>query len=207
MEKACNLYCQYGIRSVTMDDVSRELGISKKTLYNFFTNKKDLIDQSLQWRMDNPMFSFNAEKLKGLNAIDKYLAFDLFVSDIIKQTHKSLDFDLEKYYPDLWNKFNGIRLKVFRKEIHSNLDQGITEGLFRDNFNKDFISRMLVQFYINFWREEFQHFTLQEMRSVELHRELTLYHLHGICSPKGIDYLNQKLKQSSTQEEYQTNPQ
>ena len=69
------MFFQYGFKSVTMDDIASKLGISKKTLYQFFSNKKELITQSFEWEMKNPKFSFKSDEIINLNALDQYFVF------------------------------------------------------------------------------------------------------------------------------------
>lgn len=195
LEKVSDLYWKYGIRSVTMDDVAQEMGVSKKTLYLHFRNKEELVEKTLKWRMEHPHFSFNVKADGEDNAIDRYQKFNEFLVDHLRNVNTSLEFDLCKYYPELFKELHHLRMERFRKGIQENLEQGVKEKLFRPDLNVEFISKMLVNFYFNFWKEEYYNFTKEEMRSLELHQELTTYHLHGICSEEGIKYLKRKSQQ------------
>ena len=195
LEYACEMFFDCGTRSISMDDIAKKLAISKKTLYQYYSNKQDLIDQALKWELAYPKFSFESPKFEGLNAIERYWEFYKFISEMIKKPHHSLEFDLKKYHPELWNNFKSGKMKLFREGLRFNIKQGIEEGLYRQELNIDIISNLLVRFYLNMWNEEYDVFSKEELMSEELNRELTIYHLHGICSIKGIEYLN-KLKQN-----------
>jgi len=190
LETASEMFFQCGIRSVSMDDISGKLTISKKTLYQYYSNKKELIEQVLKWELAHPKFSFESPKFEGLNAIERYWEFYQFISEMIKKPHHSLEFDLKKYHPELWNDFKNGKMKLFGEELILNIKQGIDEGLYRQELNIDIVSNLLVRFYLNMWNEEYDVFSKEELMSEELNRELTIYHLHGICSQKGIEYLN-----------------
>jgi len=192
LEKVADLYCKYGIKSVTMDDVAKQLGISKKTLYIHFRNKEDMIMKTLKWRMDNPLFTFRVNDNENDNAIDRYLKFHLFVTDHIKSVNTSLEYDLSKYYPEIYDYVQERRIKLFQEGIEKNLSQGVKEELFRPNLDLKIISKMLVHFYLNFWKDESHNFTTEEKFNMNIQKELTRYHLHGICSEKGNSYLKQK---------------
>jgi len=194
LEYACEMFFDCGTRSISMDDIAKKLAISKKTLYRYYTNKENLIDKALDWELAHPKFSFESPKFEGLNAIDRYWEFYRFVSEMIKKPHHSLDFDLKKYHPDLWSKFKNGKMKLFGEELKLNLKQGISEGLYRQELNIDIVSNILGRFYLNIWNEEYDVFSKEELMSDELNRELTIYHLHGICSTMGIEYLNKVSK-------------
>lgn len=189
LESACEMFFQCGTRSVSMDDISKKLAISKKTLYQYYSNKQDLISQVLNWELAHPKFSFESPKFEGLNAIERYWKFYRFISEMIKKPHHSLEFDLKKYHPELWNKFKSGKMKLFSEELKLNIKQGVSEGLYRQELNVGIITNLLVRFYLNMWNEEYDVFSEAELMSEELNRELTIYHLHGICSVKGIEYL------------------
>lgn len=188
------LFFQYGIKSVTMDDIASKMGISKKTLYQFFSNKNELINQVCEWEINNSKFSFKSDQIIKLNALDQYFEFFKFVNEILPQKCDSLNYDLKKYYPEIWRKFKNAKIKEFHMEILYNLQKGIDEGLYRPELNIDFISKNLVSFYLNLSITEYQVFSSDEVFNKDMHRELTLYHLHGICTNKGIEYFKNKFK-------------
>ncbi len=194
LESAHNLFFQCGIRSVSMDDISKNLSISKKTLYQYFKTKTDLIEQVLTWNLKNPKFNFQAEKLKDLNAIECYWEFHQFILEILKNPHHSFDYDLKKYHPELALAFKTEKMEMFKADLMINLNQGIAEGFYRDDFNIDIISNLLVRFYLNHWTQEVESYCLGDEFTGSFHRELTLYHLHGICSVKGIEYLKNNIQ-------------
>lgn len=188
------LFFQYGIKSVTMDDIASKMGISKKTLYQFFSNKNELINQVCEWTINNPKFSFKSDQIIKLNALDQYFEFFNFVNEILPQKCDSLNYDLKKYYPKIWRKFKNAKIKEFHTEILYNLQKGIDEGLYRPELKIDFISKNMVSFYLNLSITEYQVFSSDEVFNKNMHRELTLYHLHGICTNKGIEYFKNKFK-------------
>ena len=113
LEKVSSLYNRYGIRSITMDDVSRELGISKKTLYKFVSDKSDLVEKvmlfELSYKRPNP------GDLKKRNAIEDLFWVNKMINQTIKDTNPSKEFDLQKYYP------------AINKNIHETKKQKIME--------------------------------------------------------------------------------
>lgn len=188
------LFFQYGIKSVTMDDIANKMGISKKTLYQYFANKTELVSQACEWELNNPKFTFNVNELKDLNALDQYFKFFNFVNERIQQSCDSLDYDLKKYYPKIWSKFKNTRITAFQNQLVINLKQGVKEGFYRPELNINFISKNLVSFYLNLNSIEYQVFSPDEVFNKDMHCELTHYHLYGVCTEKGIEYFKNKFK-------------
>ncbi|MBN2597296.1 TetR/AcrR family transcriptional regulator [Labilibaculum sp.] len=188
------LFFQYGIKSISMDDIASKMGMSKKTLYNYFTNKNELINETCEWDINNPQFSFKSDQIINLNALDQYFEFFSFINEKILKKCDSLDYDLKKYYPEIWNNFKDEKIKLFQRELLYNLQKGINEGLYRPELNIQFVSKNLVSFYLNLNTTEYQVFSSEEVFNKDMHRELTLYHLYGICTNKGIEYFKNKFK-------------
>jgi len=188
-QASCEAFSKYGIKRVTMDDIAKSMGMSKKTLYNFFSGKTELIEETLEHFIKNPHFSFDSKKLENLNAIERYIKFYLFIEERIKDYHFCFEYDLKKYYPKMWEPFMEKRQAIFVKELEGNIKQGVSEGLFRDDINIDFIVQLLKMFFFHIWQKEFQDLGKLSFTNEDINRELTFYHLRGICSNKGLEYL------------------
>ncbi len=188
------MFFQYGIKSVTMDDIANKMGMSKKTLYQYFANKKELVSQACEWELKNPGFAFDVDELKDMNALDQYFEFFNFVNEKIQQNCASLDYDLKKYYPEIWSNFKSTRIIAFQNQLALNLKQGVEEGFYRPELNINFISKNLVSFYLNLNSIEYEVFSPDEVFNKDMHRELTHYHLYGVCTEKGIEYFKNKFK-------------
>jgi transcriptional regulator with XRE-family HTH domain len=184
---------KYGIKSITMDDVARELGISKKTLYQFVSDKDDLVGKFV----DNEVALRQEEICKcfgiGFNAIEELFEISIFMNKLIRDQNPATDYDLKKYYPQHYQK----TLKARREGIYSyillNLKKGIKEGLYRKEMNKDVIAKLYL------WRSENTNlsdmFTVEEFGSIKLFVELLSYHVRGIATEKGIVALEKKVKE------------
>ncbi|RUT73149.1 TetR/AcrR family transcriptional regulator [Ancylomarina longa] len=188
------LFLQHGIRRVTMDDIAMKIGISKKTLYQYYSHKKDLVEEVLAWEIEHPLFSFQTKELEILNAIDQYLEFFQFIKQVIGKSNQCMEYDLKKYFPDIWEKFKEQKQKKFQQDIQYNIEKGIKEGFYRQEINVEIISKTLVLFYLNLPDSEYKIFSQDEMLGIQLHQEITSYHLHGICTNKGIAYLENNFK-------------
>ena len=187
------LYKKYGIKSITMDDVSRELGISKKTLYQYVQDKNELVAQVIDLGMEKQIVVFNELFCKGLNAIDELFEVNKMVAQMIKQHNASEDYDLKKYYPDQYQKMHKIRREEMYSHILANLKKGKEEGLYRVEMKEDIIAKVQLMRIENTFDNQI--FTDEELLSPQAFLETFIYHIRGIASEKGIKILEQKLKE------------
>lgn len=184
---------KYGIKSITMDDVARELGISKKTLYQYITDKNDLVGKFIE----NEIALRKEEICKcfriGYNAIEELFEISLFMNRILRNQNTATEHDLKKYYPIHFHKALTAKREGIYNYILVNLKKGVSEGLYRSEMNKDIIAKLYL------WKSENIHFdelfTLEEFTSRKLFLELLNYHIRGIATEKGIKILERKLKE------------
>jgi AcrR family transcriptional regulator len=187
LDKVSVLYRRYGIKSITMDDVSRELGISKKTLYQYVADKTDLVNKILELEMSSRSCEF--ENILGCdkNAIEELIDVHRFVYKKLKEINPSAEYDLRKYYPDLFHKFQEDRQQKMYANILSNLKKGKEQGLYRADLNEDIITKLIVM------RSELSGgidaYAIHEITSPEFFTEVMIYHIRGIANEKGIEVL------------------
>lgn len=193
LKKVSELYNKYGIKSITMDDVARELGISKKTLYQFVSDKDDLvgkyIDYEIGIKQEEICKCFKSE----LNAIEELFEISLFMNKMMRDQNPATEYDLKKYYPNHFQKIVKIRRERMYNYILLNLQKGKEEGLYREDMNEEVIARLYLSRSENIHFDEL--FTVEEFTSVKLFIELLTYHIRGIASDKGIIVLENKKKQ------------
>jgi AcrR family transcriptional regulator len=196
LSKVRELYMKYGIKSITMDDVAREMGISKKTLYQYVTDKDDLvgkfIDHEIELRKEDIFKCFRI----GSNAIEELFEISIFMNKRIRNQSTAAEYDLKKYYPNHYQKTIKARREGIYNYIMVNLEKGIKEGLYRKKLNKEVIAKLYL------WRSENinfdELFTIEEFTSVKLFVELLTYHVRGIATEKGITVLEKNIKELET---------
>jgi len=182
---ARNFFMQYGIKSVSMDDLSSKLGISKKTLYQVVDNKEDLVMKVIENHID--MQNQEMEKiLEGKhNAIQEMLMFARYIIDLLKNLRPGVTYDLQKYYPSAWKKIESLHKHTIDKIIATNIKKGVKEGVYRKNLNPDIISKLYVAQALQISDESL--FPLKKYKMESLIREFIAYHFYGIASPAGYD--------------------
>ena len=194
LEKVTAMYLRYGIKSVTMDDVARDLGISKKTLYLYFSDKNDLVKKVIDKEIERIHRGFNEIIRQNLNAIDEILEFNKMASRVIKTHSSTALYDLKKYYSDLHENIIRIWRENMYDMILKNLRKGKVQGLFRKDLNEEVIAKLHVsRLLVATDNDLFSH---EELVSHEVAREMYIYHIHGIANARGLEILEKSLKKN-----------
>jgi len=185
------LYNRYGIKSVTMDDVARELGISKKTLYETIEDKSELVKHVMEMVYRYHGVKLNEITTRGLNAIEELFEVNRYMTQMVKEHNPTLGYDMQKYYPELHKALMQEQRQRMHDAIRLNLTKGIEEGLYRKEMNVEIISKLhMTRMEYRYRQDSFQ---LNDIDSQEVMREIFIYHLHGIANENGIKILNEKL--------------
>ncbi len=196
VDEAVKVFWTYGIKSVTMDDMSARLGISKKTLYQHVKDKNDLVAKVLRHVRTQFKEAIDEELAKELNAIDELFAITNRVAGQLRGIHPSIHFDLEKYHPEAFHEM----LENKRSEIYgcmaANMQRGIREGVYRDDLDIPMIAMIYIARFDLVFDGEL--FPPEQFNMDDLHWELFRYHIHGIASAKGLKYLQKKVAKEMT---------
>lgn len=192
LEKVRLLYLKYGIKSITMDDVSRELGISKKTLYQYVCDKTDLVQKVLELEMNHRQCEYDSIYDEKKSAIEELIDVHRFVFKNLQKQNPSTEYDLKKYYPDLYKKFNEDRRKKVSETIKRNLIRGKEQGLYRADLNVDIITDItVVRSNISTGDDDFMKI---ELAAPEFFTEVMIYHIRGISNEKGLKVLAEQME-------------
>jgi len=193
VEKTCKLYTKFGIKSVSMDDIAKGCGISKKTLYENVNDKRELVQYVLESEFDKDGNVPHNVDFTNRNTIEVLFLVYKGSIEFFKDFNMSMEYDLQKYYPDLYAKTKERRRKRIYEKIMQNTSQGIEEGVFRNDFNADIISKLHVMKIEALMETDI--FDQDDYSIVEIFKELFTHHFLAIATPKGIDAFNHKLKE------------
>ena len=194
LRESSHLFIKYGLRSLSMEDLCREMGISKKTLYQYVENKTDLISKTLDFIIQDAVMALRDANDAGYNAIDQLLKVSRKVCSDMHHFNPSITFDMQKYYPEVYRKFNQTKKEFIFQKIVTNMQQGIEEGLYRDDLPVELVARLYVQKleYIN--DPEFlnsEDFSFSKMFQVMFDN-----HIRGISNLTGLEYYEKQLASS-----------
>lgn len=192
LEQVRRLYQSYGIKSVTMDDVANKLCISKKTLYEHFTDKEDLVRQVMLNEHTRWFEVLKDVETQNLNAIEELFEVYKILKRMFREYNPSMEYDLRKYYPDLSLKLRGVRRKMILESSYRNLTKGKKEGLYRKDLNSKILARLHLLKIENMIDSDM--FTIGELTSFKVFHEILVYHLNGIMSPKGRFFFEENFR-------------
>lgn len=182
---------RYGIRSVTMDEIARELGISKKTLYQAVDNKADLIEKIFRQHMQEEKEAMEEISVQAADAVDEMLRIGSFVIERVSEMTPSTIYDLQKYYQDLWQRMKQQMQTHVYGIIIDNLQRGIEQGLYRKEMVPEIVALLYVGKSLLVTDEETVEACSGNMEAV--HREMIRYHAFGITSARGRQLLEKHL--------------
>ena len=187
INKATELFLTLGFKSVTMDDIANELGISKKTIYVHFENKTKLVEATTL-----EMFDLISRGIDGICLLDKDPIEEIYdikklVLEHLKEEKSSPYHQLQKYYPKIFNSLRSKQYGLMEDCVAGNLNRGIALGLYRDNMQVEFISK--IYFTCIMALKDNQLFPLTNFSMASLMNHYLEYHVRGICTPKGLEVL------------------
>ncbi|WP_010135079.1 TetR/AcrR family transcriptional regulator [Ochrovirga pacifica] len=189
VQKATEMFLNYGFKSVTMDDISKALGISKKTLYTHFNNKTQLVKEATSCLHEHTECEISEIFKRDLNAIQELFEVKRFVLSIIKDDESSPHFQLQKFFPDIHEELKKKQLSAMINSILNNIDKGIKEGVYRTEIHKELIARIYFTTMSGIKDDEV--FPSKLFKKQELLEAVLDYHIRAIATPKGLTILNQ----------------
>jgi len=184
MDTANHFFSRFGIKAITMDFLAKELGISKKTIYDFFNDKDDLILQCVNLRLLTHKNQFKEIVDHSSNIIAAVYEISLKSQEIYRQTNPLFYRDLEKYYPSIYNQIADKNRFNNDATISAIIEKGIREDIFIKNINAAIVNI--------FWQELFSFINHQDefpersYRQNELIENILYPFIRGLCTPKGI---------------------
>ena len=180
---AHELVMQYSIRSVSMDDIAAKIGMSKKTLYQYYKDKDELIEAVVEGVLLHNKACCEADRKTAKNAIDEvFLSMDL-MAEMFRSMNSSVIYDLHKYHPKAFQKFLNHKNDFIYNIIKNNLEKGIKEELYRSDINVEILSRYRVEIMLIPFNPDFTRILKSTILEVE--QEIILHFLYGVVSLKG----------------------
>ncbi|MBK7124191.1 MAG: TetR/AcrR family transcriptional regulator [Chitinophagaceae bacterium] len=191
---AHDLVIQYSIRSVSMDDIAANLGMSKKTIYQYFKDKDELVEAVVDDVIDTNQCICNTDREKADNAVHEiFLVMDMMV-EMFKTMNPSILFDMQKYHQAAFMKFQKHRNEYLYNVCRQNLERGIREELFRPEINVEIMARYRVETMLTAFNPEFQRYLKKSL--LEIEEEIIIHYLFGLVTLKGyklvLKYMEQK---------------
>ncbi|MEH6537068.1 MAG: TetR/AcrR family transcriptional regulator [Psychroserpens sp.] len=195
IHKSAELFLNLGFKSVTMDDIANEMGISKKTIYVHFKNKTKLVEAVTFNLFDTICDGIDDIYDNTTNPIEELYAIKMFVMHHLKNEKSSPQYQLKKYYPQIYSVLKIKQFEKMHQSVKESLQQGVDTGVFRNSIDVDFISRMYFTGMTGIKDNMF--FPPERYQMDYLMESYLEYHLRAIVSEKGMTILNNFIKNQS----------
>jgi AcrR family transcriptional regulator len=193
--ESIELFMNYGIRSVTMDDIAKHLGMSKKTIYRHFKDKEEIILQSTQLYFENEIKLVRELENNTENAVEHLYKLTVCLRERLKNINGSVLFDLKKYYSTAWDMYKKHKHDVIFNSVYNNLKRGISEGFFRKDIQPEILAYLRIgEIELSFNKDFFPE---EKFSLSDIHEQLFDHYTHGILSEKGFKLL-ETYKQKTT---------
>jgi AcrR family transcriptional regulator len=187
LEKASDMFLNLGFKSVTMDDIANELGISKKTIYAHFPTKLKLVQATTFFVLEKVHDTICTVCSANHNPIKEIFTIKSMVNDQLKNEKSSPSYQLQKYYPKIFKQLKEKQFQSLNLCVEDNLKRGIKEEYYRDDIDIDVITRFYLSGIMNLSNREF--FPSETYRLPDLKDAFLEYHVRAIATEKGLKTL------------------
>jgi AcrR family transcriptional regulator len=193
LEKATDLFMRYGIRSITMDEIAAQLGISKKTIYQFFTDKDAMVEAVVDDEMKRNEVGCLNSSITAENAVHEiFIAMD-DLQEMLKGMNPQLIHDLEKHHPAAFKRLKQYKYQFLYTVIKENLERGVKEGVYRSDLNVELTARHRIEMaFMPFNQDAFPQ---NKYPMNQTSQELAVLFLHSICNEKGKKLIEKYLSE------------
>lgn len=172
-----------------MDDIARELGMSKKTIYQFVENKAELIKLTMEAYLANERNHLEEILKVSKNSVDEMIQMVAYFYNQVRDFNPSALNDLQKYYPETWDIYNNYRFNFMLDMITDNIRTGIQQQLYREDIDAAIIARIYIANIDVLINQAI--FPSKEYAYVDIYKQYLNYHLRGIVTAKGLKYLEE----------------
>lgn len=186
---------RYGIKSVTMDDIARDLGISKKTIYQYFEDKDAIVMAGVTAHFDEERCQSEAMQAQAPDPIAEVVMASEQMRQMLTGMNPTMIFDLKRYYPQAWALFTEFKNGFVLDTIRQNLKKGIEMGLYRRDLNVEVLARLRnEQIELGFDPDIYP---AQKFNILDVQLALLDHFLRGVVTSKGLvlyeNYLENQL--------------
>ena len=188
LQGAEELFFKYGIKSITMDDIAKHLAISKKTIYQFFSDKNELVETLMTAKLKEDECQFQQIENESENMIIEVFNIMKHISVMFSKTNPNIFYDLQKYHPKAWDLFKKFKQEFMAKTIETSIERGKSEGLVRSDVNSKVLSIMRIEQVEMGLNPNV--FPPDKFKIVEIQLAMLDHFLYGICTLKGHKMIN-----------------
>lgn len=199
--KAEELFMQYGIRSVSMDDIANNLGMSKKTLYQYYIDKDELVDAVVSGHINDMQNECVNSKNDAKDAVHEIFITMEYIMEELTNMNPMLLYDLEKFHFRSYQRFKDHKDKFLAKVIRENLEWGIQDELYRADINVDVMCKfrlesMMIPFNVGL-------FPPGKYNLASVSQQIIEHFLYGLATIKGHKLIQKYNEQRQKKQHYE----
>jgi TetR/AcrR family transcriptional regulator, cholesterol catabolism regulator len=198
LTSSVELFTQYGFKTITMDDIARRAGISKKTLYQHFATKQEVVSESVVWYKNQMCDKALAVTQQSENAVEAMVR----LMEMMDQTYRRINplamLELQRFFSDAFALFREKLITQDVEAMRDNILRGMEEELFRKDVNADLMARYHIETALMLFQSTLLINDRYDLQFVS--QEIMEHFLYGLMTPKGVElyhkYKNQYLKKA-----------
>jgi AcrR family transcriptional regulator len=190
---ADEMFTNYGLKSVTMDDIAKKMGISKKTIYQFYKDKDELVELIVRQKLDEQWCEMEEIGKQYPNPIEEVLRMSEYIRKQMTTIHPSVIYDMQKYFPRCYAMYNEHIERCFKDSFSKNIENGINLGVYRSNINPEILSILRIKQIEMAFNPEY--FPPQKHKLQDIQYEFIIHFLYGICTIKGHEQIDKYILQ------------
>ena len=183
LKGAEDLFMKYGVRSISMDDIARHLSVSKKTLYQYFADKEELVTMVSKSHLERSTKQYEELHLTSGNSIEELARLSVCLKKDMEELNPAMLYDIQKFHPKAWNVWLEYKNKFIRDSVVRNLKQGIKDGYIRAEVNPEILATVRIELVqIAFSQEVFPR---EKFKLAEVQGQTFDHFVYGVVTEKG----------------------
>lgn len=183
LKGAEDLFMKYGIRSISMDDIARSVGVSKKTLYQYFEDKEDLVSMVSKSHLERSTKQYDDLRVTSANSIEELARLSVCLKKDMEEMNPAMLYDIQKFHPKAWNIWLEYKNKFIRESVVRNLKQGIEDGYIRDEVNPEILASVRIELVQLAFSQEI--FPREKFSLAEVQGQIFDHFVFGLVTEKG----------------------
>lgn len=187
---------KYGVRSVTMDDIAKQLGISKKTIYQYFTDKDEVVELATLRILEREKRLIDDVQKRSEDSIHHLYLLTKYIRQHTEDFNPSILFDIQKYHHGAWEIYQNFKDSIFLKTIESSIRKGIDEGYFREDINPKILAKLRIE--LNHITFDDQIFPKTEFDFTEVQLQIFYNFCYGLLTHQGAELFENYAKTLTT---------
>jgi len=188
IEKSAQLFKSSGIRTNTMDDIASAVGISKKTLYQWVSDKNELITEVINQEYTETQSTLEKICLESANSIDELIRINAFIINFLKSINPVAISDIKKLYQNIYIDSKSRFKDIFSQSIKRSISEGKKSNVFRKDINEELITELHTDRIDKL--QEVSSFWSSLADSTHTKQELITYYIRGLVTKQGETILN-----------------